>query len=155
AKQKKGRHKLLTPLLPQTSGQSSPILSCKSCKGTEPPGWSPVATKPSSAVIDAWIPLPQLLIVMISISSMTNVVEENVLCRDWLNLLISTTQLPTGGRLTPLLGALSAQLVVTGELFTGCLNGGSSVWMSVICPCEVRGNRKAILSAAERLANWG
>ncbi len=60
-----------------------------------------------------------------------------------------------GGRLTPLLGALSAQLVVTGELFTGCLNGGSSVWMSVLCPCEVSGTRMAILSAAGRLANWG
>lgn len=41
------------------------------------------------------------------------------------------------------------------ELFTGCLNGGSSVWMSVLCPCEVSGTRMAILSAAGRLANWG
>ena len=32
---------------------------------------------------------------------------------------------------------------------TGCLNGGSSVWMSVLCPCEVSGTRMAILSAAE------
>ncbi len=32
---------------------------------------------------------------------------------------------------------------------------GSSVWMSVLCPCEVSGTRMAILSAAGRLANWG
>ena len=89
------------------------------------------------------------------VAQMINRCAENVLSCHWLNSLISTTKLPRGGRLTPLLGALSAQLVVTGELFTGCLNGGSSVWMSVLCPCEVSGTRMAILSAAGRLANWG
>ena len=59
-----------------------------------------------------------------------------------------------GGHLTPLLGALSAQLVVTGELFTGCLNVASSASMSVPCRCEVSGTRMAMSSAAGRLANW-
>ena len=89
------------------------------------------------------------------VAKMINRCAETVLSCHWLNSLISTTKLPRGGRLTPLLGVLSAQLVVTGELFTGCLNGGSSVWMSVLCPCEVSGTRMAILSAAGRLANWG
>ena len=40
-------------------------------------------------------------------------VAENVLSCHWLNSLISTTKLPRGGRLIPLLSALSAQLVVT------------------------------------------
>lgn len=60
-----------------------------------------------------------------------------------------------GGRLIPLLGALSAQLVVTSELFTGCLNVASSASMSVPCRCEVSGTRMAMSSAAGRLANWG
>ena len=59
-----------------------------------------------------------------------------------------------GGRLIPLLGALSAQLVVTSELFTG-LNVASSASMSVPCRCEVSGTRMAMSSAAGRLANWG
>ena len=75
--------------------------------------------------------------------------------KHWLNSLISTTKLPRGGRLIPLLGALSAQLVVTGELFTGCLNVASSASMSVPCRCEVSGTRMAMSSAAGRLANWG
>ena len=61
----------------------------------------------------------------------------------------------TQGRLTPLLGALSAQLVVTSELFTGCLNVASSASMSVPCRCEVSGTRMAMSSAAGRLVNWG
>ena len=60
-----------------------------------------------------------------------------------------------GGRLITLLGALSAQLVVTSELFTGCLNVASSASMSVPCRCEVSGTRMAMSSAAGRLANWG
>ena len=75
--------------------------------------------------------------------------------KHWLNSLISTTKLPRGGRLIPLLGALSAQLVVTGELFTGCLNVASSASMSVPCRCEVSGTQMAMSSAAGRLANWG
>ena len=58
-----------------------------------------------------------------------------------------------GGRLIPLLGALSAQLVVTCELFTGCLNVASSASMSIPCRCEVSGTRMAMSSATGRLAN--
>ena len=56
----------------------------------------------------------------------------------------------TQGRLTPLLGALSAQLVVTSELFTGCLNVASSASMSVPCRCEVSGTRMEIGRASCR-----
>ena len=114
-----------------------------------------VAPKPFIAFIVTWKPVPQLLIIKITICAISNVVAENVLSCHWLNSLISTTKLPRGGRLIPLLGALSAQLVVTGELFTGCLNVASSASMSVPCRCEVSGTRMAMSSAAGRLANWG
>ena len=89
------------------------------------------------------------------VAQMINRCAETVLSCHWLNSLISTTKLPRGGRLIPLLGALSAQLVVTCELFTGCLNVASSASMSVPCRCEVSGTRMAMSSAAGRLANWG
>ena len=47
------------------------------------------------------------------VAQMINRCAENVLSCHWLNSLISTTKLPRGGRLIPLLSALSAQLVVT------------------------------------------
>ena len=87
------------------------------------------------------------------VAQMINRCAENVLSCHWLNSLISTTKLPRGGRLIPLSGALSAQLVVTGELFTGCLNVASSASMSVPCRCEVSGTRMAMSSAVGRLAN--
>ena len=99
--------------------------------------------------------MPQLLIIKITICAISNVVAENVLSCHWLNSLISTTKLPRGGRLIPLLGALSAQLVVTCELFTGCLNVASSASMSVPCRCEVSGTRMAMSSAAGKAGQLG
>ena len=69
--------------------------------------------------------------------------------------LISRPKSPKGGPLTPLLAVPSAQLAVIGGPFTGCLNEGSLASMFVPYPCEVSAIRMAMLSAAERLVNWG
>ena len=72
-----------------------------------------------------------------------------------LSSLISRPKSPKGGPLTPLLAVPSAQLAVIGGPFTGCLNEGSLASMFVPYPCEVSAIRMAMLSAAERLVNWG